>query len=164
MVELNTLNSFDTGIFHTLWIISNILWLWIYLLTSWWLYMINSKLWEKYAWLSWIPLLQIYSYFTASKKSVFYYFWLPIILWFLSLFLFLFTYWISILIYYVYLILIIIRFFHSISLRTGNWGWTTVWLVFVPFIMFPVIWYKFNPAIKSKNENVEVISEEKIEL
>jgi hypothetical protein len=60
-------------------LISNIISLVAYVASAYGLYLINKKLGEKHAWLSFVPLIQIYNYFTASKKSVLHYLVLPII-------------------------------------------------------------------------------------
>ncbi len=135
----------------TIWIIYKVVQLILYILTAWWLFQINKKLWEKYAWLSFVPILQIYSYFTASKKPSFYYFWLPIILLFVASFTMLLTFWISMIIYLVYVFILVILFNHAISKRCWRWGWTTVWLTFIPFIMFPIVWYKLKPQENNNN-------------
>ncbi len=159
----------------------NIIHVIFFLLTAWWLYMINKKLWEEYPWLSWIPIVNIYSIVKSSGKSLWWILWITIsFMWFIILwiiwvilifskyshwvvveqltwpiFIFLFILWIIL-----WLILL-----HSISKRTWRWGWTTVWLVFVPFIMFPIVGYKMVDKLWEviKNETIKKV-EEKIEL
>jgi len=78
----------------SLWIIFNILGLIAYFLWAWWLYMINKKLWNKYPWLAFIPLIQLFSYKYAAglswKKLLGWFFWtliwlliLSILVWFI---------------------------------------------------------------------------------
>lgn len=56
---------------------------------------------------------------------------------------------------------------HWISKRTWRWAWTTLWFIFVPFIMFPVVWSKLEDKswINSDNQttnNNDIIIEEKV--
>lgn len=121
------------------WIVSNIISLIFYVLQSWGLYLINKKLWEEYAWLSWIPVVQVYSFVKAAWRPTIWILWL--ILW---------------LIFFVIPWLIIaIILLNDISKRTGNGTWTTILLVFFPFIMFPYIWNKMsaNPIKNPQNLN-----------
>jgi len=86
--DLSGLETMDTSLMLTPWmedtlwlasIVMNILSLLFYISSAYWLFLINKKLGEKHAWLSFIPLLQIYNYFSASKKSVLHYLVLPIL-------------------------------------------------------------------------------------
>lgn len=147
-----------------LWMGLNILALAFFILQAWGLYMINKKLWEKHAWLSFVPLLQIYNYFTASKKSFLYYLVLPIIAIIAWIFLVMFTYGISLILAYIYLFVMMVKLYHAISKRTWRWAWTTVWLIFIPFIMFPVVGYKLKANSNQTTTEEVPISEEKIEL
>lgn len=119
-----------------------------YLLTAWWLYLINKKLGIKYPWLSWVPILQIYSYVKASGKSFWWILW--IILGFIALI--------------IPGVIIYIIFLHWISKRTWRWWWTTTGLFFVPFIMFPVVWYKLKPINNNGEETDKKETEEQNEL
>lgn len=134
-------------------IAGQLMWLWIwmmvaqlivYILTYWGLYKINKKLWEPHAWVSFIPVVQIYNYLTASKKSFLHYFVLPFLAVLVSFPLAVFTFWISIIAAYIYMFVMMVKLLHAISLRCKRWAWTTVGFIFIPFIMFPVVahWLK----------------------
>jgi len=147
--------------FGTASVIINILSVIMYFWTAYWLYLINKKLGEKYAWLSFVPIAQFYNYFSASQKSFLHYFVLPIIwliVWFILWF---FTFWISIIAAYIYFIVMWIKLLHAISLRTWNGAWTTVWFLFVSFIMFPIVWTKMSD--QSGNISEEKVTETKKE-
>ena len=125
----------NTDFFAYVWITSIIIQLIIHLLTAWWLWNINKKLWEPHAWVSWIPVINIYSIVRASGYPNIWILWL--ILWT-----------ISIIIPIIWLIIFLVLYFtvlNWISKRTWNWVWTTIGLFFLPFIFFPLVWYKFNP-------------------
>lgn len=142
-----------------------------YILQSTWLFLINKKLWEKLPWLAFIPVIQIYSFFTASKKSVLHYGVLPI----LSLFVAAFLMWIlsilwktwliiwSILLIlsYIYLLVQLIRIIHGISVRCGRWVWTTLLFIFFPYIMYLYVWIKMKKDLVSIAKNkAEELSDE----
>lgn len=131
-------------VFGTIGIIINILSILTYILSSYGLFLINKKLGEKHAWLSFVPLLQIYNYFTASKKSVLHYLVLPILAIIVWTILIIPTFGISIIVAYIYMIVMWILLLHAISKRCGRWAWTTVGFIFVPFIMLPVVWVKLE--------------------
>lgn len=149
----------------------NILSILLYLSQTTGLFLINKKLGEKHAWLSFVPLLQIYNYLTASQKSFVHYILLPIIAIIVGVLLAVFTFGISVLLAYVYFFVMWVKLLHAISLRCGRWAWTTLGFVFIPFIMMPVVWVKLNKSMKAKvqdtaekiEDNVEKL-EEKIEL
>lgn len=170
------MDSFDTSFmmnqwtieaFWTLWIIINILWIILYFFWAYWLYLINTKLWEKHAWLSFVPLINIYNYFTASKKPVKEYLVYPILAVIVWIALSVFTFWLSAIIAIIYFLVMWIKLLHAISLRTGRWAWTTVWLLFINAIMLFVVWIKMkdtniwennmteseNPVLTNKSEN-----------
>jgi len=139
-----------------IWIASIVIQLAIHLLTAWGLWKINKKLWEPYAWLSWIPLVNIYSYVRAAGKANIWILWailatIAIAIPFIWIFIFLFVY---------------ISILHAISKRCGRWAWTTVWFLFIPFIMFPIVGSKCSPNKNNTNsENTnEAQTDEKIEL
>lgn len=139
----------------------NILWFAAYISSAIWLYLINKKLWEKHAWLSFVPILQVYNYFTASKKSWIHYLLFPVI-WLIVWWIFAFiTFWISMLVAYIYFIVMLVKLLHAISVRTWRWVWTTIWLFFIPFIMLPIIWVKMKDKsnIENNNENNEAKDE-----
>jgi len=128
----------------------------IHLLTAWWLWKINKKLWEPHAWLSWIPLVNVYSYVRAAGKPNIWILWL--ILWWVAI--------IIPIIWFIIFLVLYIHILHSISKRCGRWAWTTVWFLFIPFIMFPIVGSKCSPnknTTNSENTN-ETQTEEKIEL
>lgn len=163
--HLNTMNSdvmmwmWDT--FAIIGIILNVLSLIFYISQTTGLYLINKKLGEKHAWLSFIPLLQIYNYFTASQKWSLHYFWLPIISMFVAGLLITPTFGISLIIAYIYVIIMFTRLLHAISIRCGRWVWTTIGFLFVPFIMMPVVGYKLK--YNTQNTWSETLSKEKQE-
>lgn len=103
-----------------------------YLLQSWGLYNINKKLWEPNAWLSWIPVLNVYSYVRAAWKPNTWILWLILG----------FTFW-MVLFGLPWLILLIILI-HNISKRTGGWVGRTFGFIFLGFIFFPLVWYQFK--------------------
>ncbi len=133
-----------------LWIIFNIIGLLFFISWAYWLYLINKKLWEKYAWLSFVPIIQFYNYFTASKKSPIKYLLIPFIIMLLSVTLWTILTWavnnviwvLVMIASYIYFIVMWVKLLHAISIRTWNWAWTTVWFFFVSFIMFPIVWLK----------------------
>ncbi len=105
-------------------------WFISYLLTSWWLWEINKKLGEPHAWMSWVPGFQIYSYVRAAGKPNIWILWL--------------------IFGYIFFIIpgIIMTFilYSNISKRTW-WGFgRTLWLIFLPFVFFPLVWKNFQPA------------------
>jgi hypothetical protein len=124
-----------SGVGYIGWI-SDILWIVLFLLEAWWLYMINKKLWEKYAWLSWVPIVNMYSTVKAGWKNGIWV--LYVILWFIALIIPWLVLWIIVL--------------HWISKRTGRTWWSTLWLIFVPFIMLPVIGYKLKDEKDNESE------------
>jgi len=152
-----------TGMLWTLWVVINILSIIFYISWAYWLYLINKKLWEKHAWLSFVPIAQIYNYFTASKKSVLHYLVFPIIALIIWIILGIFTFWITTIAAYIYFIVMWVKLLHAISLRTWNWAWTTVWFFFVSFIMFPIVWTKMKDVSLEKNNEEPILSENKKE-
>jgi Family of unknown function (DUF5684) len=109
-------------------VIFNILMLVFFALKAWGLYNINKKLGEPYPWLAWIPVIQIYSFVKAGGKNGIWVFW--IILGFMALI--------------IPGIILYIIVAHGISKRTGRSGWSTLGIVFVDFIMLPVIGSKLQ--------------------
>jgi hypothetical protein len=54
---------------------------------------------------------------------------------------------------------------HWISKRTNRWFWTTLWLFYIPFIMFPIIAYKLkDQSDLLKSNDLEKEKQETIEL
>jgi len=158
---MNTLGN-NSDLFSMLawaWMVMNIFMLITFLLKAWWLYNINKKLWEKYAWLSWIPVLQIYNLFTASQKSWITYLLYPVIAIIAWIFLSMFTFWLSLLIAILYAAIMWVKLLSAISTRTWRGAWTTLGFIFIPYIMYPVVWYK----LKEKSENNTKNNEEVIE-
>jgi hypothetical protein len=139
--------------FMMIWAGLNILTIVLYLLQTTGLFLINKKLGEKHAWLSFVPLLQIYNYFTASKKSFLHYFVLPLIALIIGWVLTIFTFGISIILAYIYFLVMWIKLLHAISLRCNRWAWTTIGFLLIPFIMMPIVGYKLgNQSNESENE------------
>lgn len=132
----------------------------VFFLKAWGLYMINTKLWEEHAWLSWVPVVNIYMWSKAANKSFVSYVVYPILAIFIGGILVMFTFWISLLIAIIYFIWAWIQICSGISKRTWRWGWTTAWLFLIPGIMLPVIGYKLS----AWNTIKESKTEEKIEL
>jgi hypothetical protein len=138
-----------------------------YLLMFYSLYKINKKLWEKHAWLSFVPLLQYYSFASAAWKSLLYYIILPFLAYIVSFILMmilmfngsLLIWWWLVILSYIYMIVMWIRLNHGISKRCNRTWLTTLWLVFIPFIMLPVIAYTLenkSSPIEEKQETVEL--------
>jgi len=153
MNQMQMTAYWNTEAFAYLGIISLILQLITHLLTSWGLWKINKKLWEPHAWISWIPLLNIYSVVRASWYPNIWILWLilwtiSIIIPFIWIFIFLF---------------LVIKVLHWISKRCGKWAWTTLWLLFIPFIMFPVLAYNCKPQ-KDSSQNDTSNNKKEIEL
>ncbi len=133
-----------------------------YLAIAIWLFLINKKLWEKYPWVAFIPLVNIYSYFSASKKSWLHYLILPIIAIIIWMLLSIVTFGISILIASIYAFVMWVKLVHAISVRTGRWVGTTIWFIFVPFIMYPIVGFQMED--KSNNNQENKVSENNNEL
>lgn len=125
-------------------IYSWLVWILIFLLIAWWLYLINKKLWEKYAWLSFFPIIQIYNYITASKKSFFLYFILPFITCGLWVYFAIKSFNPLFLVTFIHFDIMWMLLMHSISKRCGRWVWTTIGFLLIPFIMLPVVWLKLK--------------------
>jgi len=147
--------------FWTASVIINILSILLYFWTAFWLYLINKKLGEKYAWLSFVPIIQFYNYFSASQKSFLHYFVFPILALIVWIILSVFTFWISIIAAYIYFIVMWVKLLHAISIRTWNGAWTTLWFVFVSFIMFPIVWLKMNDKSENNSEEKEITENKK---
>ncbi len=128
----------------------NSFWLLFFIFTAIWLFLINKKLWEKYPWLSFVPIIQIYNYLTAANKSFVNFVVFPVLALIIGFFLSFFTFWLSLLIASIYAFVMWVILVHSISKRTGYWVWATIWFIFVPFIMYPIVGYKMKDKT---NEN-----------
>ncbi|MCD5380605.1 hypothetical protein LR004_01645, partial [Candidatus Gracilibacteria bacterium] len=135
----------------------------VFILTGGGLYFINKKIGEKHAWLSWIPLIQIYMIYKAGGKSFFMYFVMPILImalanWGMSgmsqnsggigLFMLFLVPQLLFLIFYIVAI-------NGISKRTGNGFLTTIGFFFLPFVFFPLIGYK-SDSMKLKEINNKI--------
>ena len=131
-----------------------------FILAAWWLYMISKKVWEKYSWLAFIPVLQIYTYIKVSQKSPFKIFVFPLIALLIGSVLAFFTAWISFILAFIYFFIMLISLYHWISQRCWRWAWSTLWLVLVPFIMFPIIGYKLE---ENSWSNTKKISKQKVQ-
>lgn len=106
-----------------------------YLWQAIWLYLINKKLWEAHAWLAFVPIVNIYSFVVAWWKKPIWILWL--ILW---IFLLLIPW-----------LIIAIIICAGISKRTWWWFFRTLWIIFLPFIVLPIIWLTMKD--KSQNNN-----------
>lgn len=106
------------------WIINLVL----FLLQARGLFMINKKLWEPNPWMSFVPVLNIYSFVRAAWKP-----WIWI-LWLIIGFIF----------FIIPGLIMIIMLLNCISKRTWNWVGTTILLLFFPYVMFPVVWYNLK--------------------
>ncbi len=158
MDETEVLNQFASDgmsfSYTSSWPTAIIIQLALYLLIWWGLYKINKKLWEPHPWLSWIPVLNIYSLVRASWKPNIWILWL--VLWT-----------ISIIIPILWLILFLVLYFtvlNWISKRTWNWVWTTIWLFFLGFIFFPLVGHNFDPKTVKKVEEKNEDKKETVEL
>lgn len=146
----------------------NLLSLVFYLLFAWWLFMMSKKFWVKHAWMSFIPILQFYNLAAVADKSLLNYIVFPFIGYIVWIILWPITFWITTIAWVIYFLVMIIKLYHAISLRCWRWAWTTVWFLFISFIMFPVVWYtmedKSNEIKKDDNdEETNIITEEKNE-
>lgn len=121
-------------------IVGTILWIISYVLKSWWLYNINKKLWEEYPWLSWIPVVQMYSFVKAWWKEWIWILW--IILWYILLI--------------IPWMILTAMVWAWIAKRTDRWFWSAVWIFFISPIMLPIIWYKLKEKQVDKNETEEL--------
>lgn len=135
----------------------------------WWLYTINKKLGEKHPWLSFLPILQYYNFAQAANKSLLYYVVFPFLVIIITtsyIFYSLVTrspswsiIWTLTLISYLYFIIMWVKLNHGISKRCERWVWSTLWLLFIPFIMFPIVAYKLK--VDTKNTWSETLNKEK---
>lgn len=145
-------------IMQIIWVISvvgNIFYVITFLLTAWGLYLINKKLWENHPWLAFIPIIQVWTYFTASQKSFLKYFVYPVIALIVWGILATFTYGITIFLALVYMVYCWVIVLHAISKRTGRGAWSTVWMFFVGWIMLPVIGTKLKVEDQKKPEKTQ---------
>lgn len=129
----------------------------LYLLTAYWLFSINKKLWEKYAWLAFIPLANIYSFMKASWKPMIWILWIVLLyVWVIaSTALMVFVWpiiWIVTLAIFITIIVMVVKILHWISVRCWRWAWTTVGFMFISFIMLPYVWYKMPDMSGKKLE------------
>ncbi len=145
-----------------------------FLLMSWGIYMLAKKMDLKRAWMSWVPLLQYYPMAQAWGKDVLTHFVYPFLGMIASFFaMWLFAMWgeigwiigwIVVFIAVIYMLVKFVQVLSGISKNTGRWGWTTAWLFFLSFIMFPVVWYKYKKwdvkVEETVSEKVEDIKEE----
>lgn len=158
------------NIIQTLTPIFTTLSLFAFLLTAYWLYAINKKLGEKNPWLSFVPIINYYMYFVAGNNSFLKYFVYPLIALFVLSILSFLTFWISLLVGIAIYLYYWIKNLHCISKRTGRWTWTTLWFLFIPIIMFPLVGYTFKPVqqqvsnVGNAETNKKTIDEEIFEL
>lgn len=96
-----------------------------YILLAYSLFTLAKKLGEQYAWMAWVPVLNIVLMFRMAKMSL----W-----WIIGIFVPLFN-------IYVYA-----KALHNgISKRTGHGGWWTVGLLFLGFIFLPITAFQYKP-------------------
>lgn len=77
----------------------------------------------------------------------------------LSVWLILFLYLIAYTLMSIWFIIVL----HWISKRTNRWLWTTVWLFYIPYIMFPIVAYKLKTDTESINKSESILQDDKIE-
>ena len=111
-------------------VVANVITIVFFLLKAWGLYNINKKLGEPYPWLSWIPVIQMYSFVKAGGKNGMWVLW--------------------IILGYIFFIIpgliLSIIVMHETSKRTGRGVWTTLGFIFIGFIMYPVVGHKLQAA------------------
>ena len=132
----------NTDYFAYIWVASIIIQLIVHLLTAWWLWNINKKLWEPHAWISWIPVINIYSFVRAAWYPNIWILWL--ILWSIAI--------VIPFIWIIIFLFLLIKVLHWISKRCWRWAWTTIWFLFISFIMFPIVWNTCNSEKETLNE------------
>jgi len=160
-----------------LWTVINIFSIISYILISWGLYQISKKLLVKYAWLSFIPILNFYNIIKCAWKSLWWILWI-ILIWILWMFIWWIVFWIItylimswvikiwillsiifLIIWYIIMYLLIsiwyIIVLNAISKRTWRGGWTTLGFIFVPYIMYPVVWYKLKAKTSEESSEIE---------
>ncbi len=98
-----------------------------------WLYLVNKKLWEPYSWISFIPVINIYSFVKASGKD-----WIWILWLILGFVLFVIPW-----------LIILAILCDGISKRTWGWFWRAAWILFFPFIVLPIVWLNMKEQIQS---------------
>jgi len=152
-------------IFQYIWMAMNIFSIIAILLTWYGIYTLAKKMNIKNAWIWWIPLLQLYTLVKIAWLNFFKDLLLPFIVYIVSFFLWwllaffgsiawiIWMLWIFL--SFVYFLFKYIRVLSSISKRTWRWGWTTLWLFFVSFIMFPIVATKFKWLSENNEENKE---------
>lgn len=97
-----------------------------YVLFAYSLFTLAKKLGEQYAWMAWVPVLNIVLMFRMAKMSL----W-----WLLGLLVPFFG------------IYVILKAMHNgISTRTGHGGWWTAGLFFLGFIFLPMTAFTFKPT------------------
>jgi len=97
-----------------------------YVLFAYSLFTLAKKLGEQYAWMAWVPVLNIVLIFRMAKMSL----W-----WIVGLFVPFFN------------IYVIVKAMHNgISKRTGHGGWWTTGLFFLGFIFLPITAFTYNPT------------------
>jgi multidrug efflux pump subunit AcrB len=135
------------------------------------LFLINKKLWEKYAWTSFIPFVHMYAITTAAWKNIK---WLIVLLlsWLLallSIFWWVFVAllwldstamipllslsWVFIIVY----VLIYLHFLDQISRRTWGWFLRALGFLILPFIVFPLVGHQFDPKNNTPKEKQETV-------
>ncbi len=136
----------------------------VHCLTSFWLFLIHLKNRNKVsAFLSWIPLIKIYSYANAAKVSLIKYVITPVIVLILLIFISKGIQWnsslgfLSVILYLVgigYQMIMWLLLVHWISKSTWNNYVTTIGLYILMPIFLPILWMLF---IKNKIFNTRVL-------
>jgi len=162
----STMSAIDTWL--NIFMLLSFIWMW------YGLYVLAKKMNVKNAWMGWVPLLQYYTMTQVAwldfKKYVLYPIliiiaiaviwwiwttvlmlsgldtWILMVLWTIT--------WIAYIAAYIYYLVRYINILSSTSKRTGRGGWTTFGLFFVPFIMYPVVAYKFK-GLKEESKKEE---------
>ena len=151
----NTLNLIDMWL--NIFILLSFIWMW------YGIYVLAKKMWVKHAWMWWVPLVQYYALCKIAGVWFFKHIIAPILWfivaivwwWIISFWLMwgwrydnlakvLIVMWILYLIAYIFSIVRYVQILSPISKKTWRWGWTTAGLFFFPFIMFPVVAYKYK--------------------
>ncbi len=156
-----TMAAVDMGL--NIFMLLSFIWMW------YGLYVLAKKMNIKNAWMGWVPLLQYYTMTQVAWVNFMKHIVIPILLiiavtiiwgvwfalvgWNLSLIIWIAT-GIAYIIAFIYYLVRFIQILSATSKRTWRGGWTTFGLFFVPFIMYPVIAYKFK-GLKEENKKEE---------
>jgi len=150
------------------------IWMW------YWIYTLAKKMWVKHAWMWWIPLFQYYTMCQVAGVKFFKHVVIPFLIiigvvilifiaWFTgviwsNLMLFWIIAWTLYIAAYIFSIVRYIWILSPISKKTWRGWWSTAGLFFIPFIMFPVVAYKYkawdNKTQEAVSEKIEEVKEE----